>query len=244
MNNFKYSEIESRRFGKEIFRGNMDVLEIATLEKFYEHNDPDVLIVRIPVAEQHKMHQLNSLNKEIINADTLVYYHVGLDTTVHNPIRNEGLVFVSASSEHKSVFEQLVPKIFNNYTNHYFSNPVLDKQKITEGYTEWAINAIDAPGSFPVLAYVDNVPVAFITCSYNDNSAEIILNGVLPGYEGRGIYTDLIRYVKKHFSGMNIPLLKVSTQIQNFAVQKVWNKEGFILNEAFVTIHLNKKQSL
>jgi hypothetical protein len=241
MDSIRYSEIESKRFGKEIFRGNIDVLDIERFKKFYEQNDPDILIVRIPVSEQHKMSQLNSLNKEVINADTLVYYQVGLDKTIYNPVKNKELVFVNANISNKSAFEQLISEVFKNYTNHYFSNPILDKKKITEGYTEWATQSIHSPGNLHVLVYTDTKPTGFITCSYNSNFAEIILNGVLPEYQGRGIYTDMIRHVKDHFHRISIPVLKVSTQIQNFAVQKVWNKEGFILNSAYITIHLNKK---
>ncbi len=241
MGTVAHSEIESRRFGKDIFRGNIDVFDLSVFEKFYKKNDPDILIVRLPVGEQHKLYQLNGLNKDIIHADTLVYYQVDLDKTTYEPIKNKDLVFQHADDSYKSVFENLVPKIFSNYTNHYFSNPLLDRRKITEGYTEWVINSISIPNNLHILVYTNSEPVAFITCSYHPNSAEIILNGVIPAYEGKGIYTDIVRYVKNYFNSLNIPVLRVSTQIQNFSVQKVWNKEGFILTNAYITVHLNKK---
>ena len=241
MTNLKYSEIESKRFEREIYRGAIDELDIDLLRAFYAHHDQDTLIFRIPVAEQHKMHMLNGLGKEVINADTLVYYEADLQHTESHPIRNTDIDFRHIADEDKGVFEELIPKIFNNYTNHYFSNPVLDKTKIAEGYMEWVMNSFGIPGNLYVVAYRDDQPIAFITCSHNAAYAEIVLNGVLPQYQKGGVYADLIRYVKQYFGQLGTPLLRVSTQIQNFPVQRVWNKEGFVMTNAFVTVHLNKK---
>ena len=73
---------------------------------------------------------------------------------------------MAADHTYRSIFEQLIPEIFHNYTTHYFSNPALDKQKITEGYMEWAVNSINAANNLHVLAYGHKKPVGFITCSY------------------------------------------------------------------------------
>ncbi len=241
MDKLRYSKLESQRFGKEIFRGDLDVLDMDLLKEFYKQNDPDILIFRIPVAEQYKMHQLNGLGKEVINADTLVYYLADLSRTVYSDVRNEDLTFVNGDASHKDVFEELINKVFSDYKNHYFSNPLLDRKKIAEGYAEWAVNTLNSPDNFHLLALLNNIPVGFLIYSYNTEYADIILNGVLPEYQSKGVYTDLVRHVKKYIHDLHIPILKVSTQIQNFAVQKVWNREGLVLNSAYVTIHLNKK---
>lgn len=242
MSSLKYSEVESKRFGKVIFRGSMGVLDIEALKKFYNYSDPDILIMRLPVSEQYKLHLLSALDRDVINADTLVYYEVDLANTIYNHILNEELAFVTANETHKTVFEQLIPQIFVGYTNHYFSNPLLDKKKITEGYVEWAINTFDHPGNLHILVYSGELAVGFITCSFDGQTAEIVLNGVLPEFQRKGFYSDTIRHVKKHYRDINAQYLKISTQIQNFAVQKVWNREGFVLNKAYITIHLNKKE--
>jgi RimJ/RimL family protein N-acetyltransferase len=145
-----------------------------------------------------------------------------------------------ATSADADVFSRLVPVIFKDYTTHYLSNPLLDRVKITEGYTEWAINYISAPQKVNFIGHIDDQPVGFITCSHDDEGAEIILNGVLPEFSGRGLYSDMVRFVKHYYHSMGIASLKVSTQIQNFRVQGVWNREGLVLNKAYITIHLNK----
>ena len=120
---------------------------------------------------------------------------------------------------------------------------MLDRAKITEGYIEWAINYISSEGKVNFIISESGIPCGFITCSYNNDEAEIILNGVLPQYSGKGYYTDMVRYVKQYFHTLNIPSLKVSTQIQNFTVQNVWSKEGLLLNKAYITIHLNRNNN-
>ncbi len=243
MTSLNYSETESKRFAREIYRGTADVLDIHYLREFYANHEPDTVIFRVPVSEQHKLHVLNTLGKEVIIADTLVYYDLDLNQTIYREIKNTDLSFVTAGKAEKKIFEDLVPKIFHNYTTHYFSNPQLDKVKITEGYTEWAVNRVDSANNLNLLATRNGQAIGFITCTRTADSAEIILNGVLPEYQKGGIYTDLVRYVKQYYHKQNISRLCVSTQIQNFAVQRVWNKEGFVLSSAYITIHLNKNQT-
>jgi ribosomal protein S18 acetylase RimI-like enzyme len=241
MNNIQYSELESRRFGKKIFRGKFDTIDIDLIRTKVFDADADVTIFRVPVAEQPKLYLLKSLHYEDIIADTLVYYSLDLNKATFKPVKNEALVIRPAIPSDIPAFEQIVPEIFADYTNHYSSNYQLNKSGLTAGYTEWAIGYIEKDQKLNFLALWENVPVGFITCDYSPTYAEIILNGVLPAYEGRGIYTDLLRHVKSFFREMNIPNLRVSTQIQNFRVQNVWSREGFFLDEAFLTIHLNKK---
>ncbi len=238
---FKYSDVESRRFGKIIYRGHPGVYDLSVLRQFFNYNNPDILIIRFPAEEQCNLHSLNSLDKDIIHADTLVYYQLDLKKTFYNPVKNVDLVFRQATDHQRKDFEGLVPRIFNNYANHYFSNPLLDNQRIKDGYTEWVTEGLSKPDHFQVLAYDGGIAIAFITYRISQSHAEIVMNGVLPEYEGRGIYTDLLRYVKQYCNELNIPAIRVSTQIQNYFVQKVWNKEGLILDKAFVTIHLNKR---
>lgn len=238
-----YSTLESKRFGRLIFRGNMDKMDVEVLRQVIAAHDPDTIIVRMPVSEQWKMSALNELGREVIFADTLVYYQVDLEQTTFGRLRDgEGeLRFEVADVSKEAVVDDLIARIFKNYTNHYFSNPLLNREKIVDGYEEWAGNVIREPGNLSVLVYSGGEPVGFIICSRMGDTAEIILNGVLPQEEGKGIYTQLVRFVKQHFHEQGVKYLKVSTQIQNFAVQKVWDREGMSLSAAFVTVHLNKR---
>ena len=240
MNEVSYSPIESRRFGKDIHRGSCAVVDIEFISKYLGENDPEILILRFPVAEQPNLYKLQGLDREIIFADTLVYYELRNDAKNIAEVSND-LRFSEAAQADSELLQNLIPAIFKGYTNHYFSNPLLDKEKIVEGYTEWAINYVNAPQKVNFIVYKNDIPAGFITCSYEKDAAEIILNGVVPEFRRGGIYTDMVRFVKKYFFKRDIEIIKVSTQIQNFAVQNVWRRENFYLNEAFITIHLNRE---
>jgi hypothetical protein len=54
-----------------------------------------------------------------------------------------------------------------------------------------------------------------------------------------GVYGDLIHFTQAFFKGEGYRTMKVSTQIQNHAVQKVWSRESFVLRESLNTIHIN-----
>src|SRR3546814_5792516 len=57
----------------------------------------------------------------------------------------------------------------------------------------------------------------------------------LPEHAGGGLYGDLIRYTQARFRALGYRRMKVSTQVWNLAVQKVWSREGFSLVQAYDT---------
>jgi GNAT superfamily N-acetyltransferase len=155
------------------------------------------------------------------------------------------LIFKEVDINSLHLFKSIIPIIFKNYRNHYFSNPYLDKSEILEGYVEWAsayVTEIDTSKK-SWLVYKDDILIGFATCSMNkiDNSCEGVLYGVHPEYSGGGIYTDIIRFTQAYFKEHNYEKMFVSTQIQNYTVQKVWQKESFLINNAYYTYHLMKK---
>ena len=240
MDRISHSLIESQRFGKNIYRGSCDAVDVEFISEYLRKNAPEILILRFPVAEQPSLYKLQNLAKTVIFADTLVYYELRNEAKNLADLSND-LRFSEATSDDLELLQNLIPVIFQGYSNHYFSNPLLEKDKIVEGYTEWAMNYVNAPQKVNLIVHKDNVPAGFITCSYENDEAEIILNGVVPEFRRGGIYTDMVRFVKRYFFEKGIKIIKVSTQIQNFAVQNVWRKEHFYLKEAFITIHLNSE---
>jgi hypothetical protein len=54
----------------------------------------------------------------------------------------------------------------------------------------------------------------------------------------------MMRFTQSYYQSRRVKKMKVSTQIQNFAVQKAWVKEGFFLEEAFITLHIFGKELL
>jgi acyl dehydratase len=61
----------------------------------------------------------------------------------------------------------------------------------------------------------------------------------MPNFAGKGIYSDMIKYTQQFFKDGGYSSMWVSTQIQNYSVQKAWLNEGFFLKKSFETYHIN-----
>lgn len=238
-----YSEVESKRFGMNVFRQIDLDPDYNAIAKDILKNDVDLLILRIPADKQNQLFKLERKGFPYLVADSLVYYKTRLaDIEVKN-IKNNEIEYVIAEKSHESILCQLVQEIFNGYTNHYFSNPYIQKQSITEGYQEWANSNItnNNPNKITFLIKRDSQFIGFACCSFNHEKKECegILYGVVDNESGKGIYSDLIRYTQKYFKSLGYLTMKVSTQLHNIAVQRVWTKEGFLISETLITIHIN-----
>lgn len=237
--NYFYSELESKRFNMNIIRGYAENIEIRELNKVIFHNLADIVFLRVPSSKGEYISELSKLGYEYFQTDTLVYYIVDFSKYEIKNLCNEDLKFEKATSDDRDVLKKMVEVIFEGYTNHYFSNPYLSKDGILEGYVEWVLNFIEDKTKEVFIVYRGDVPIAFATCSLQDEIAEGVLYGVMPEHSGGGVYSDIIRFTQRYYQERGVVKMKVSTQVQNYAVQKVWGREGFYMNESFSTIHIN-----
>lgn len=240
MNQLSYSEVDSQRFGINVFRATLDEIDIAALEEQIISDFIDLIILRLPSATKDQHSALHRLGFQIIHADTLVYYFCTLNNEI-TPLRNN-LSFEIISEENKGILNDIVPIIFKDYTSHYASNSMLDKAKTAEGYIEWAksYTTTTNPNRISWLVKNGNDIIGFATCSFNQEKKECegVLYGVMPEASGKGVYTDIIRFTQSYFKDLGYKTMWVSTQIQNYSVQKAWIKENFQLKKAFDTYHI------
>jgi acyl dehydratase len=237
----RQSEEESRRFGLRVFRGRPSGLEIKELGAELWENQVDVAFLRLPSDRMDEFPLLDQLPFPWLVADTLVYYRCALEEVEPKPLRNLDLEFIPCTREHQDILDELVAEIFSAYRNHYTSNPFLPTTGLLTGYQEWVSSFLETPERLVWLALLEDQPVAFATCSFDhqDSSCEGVLFGVRPNASGRGVYGDLIRYSQAHFKKHGFREMRVSTQVQNFAVQRVWSRESYSLRESLNTIHIN-----
>lgn len=234
------SPLDSNRFGLRIFRGNVEQINEQHLLSTILKENIDIAIIRLPSEKQFQISRLDKTGLPYIVADTLVYYYVDLSKYSPKELKNQSLMFVECYPEHAGIISGLVERIFPDYTNHYYSNPFLKKADILEGYKEWAQNyAVGTPGRISWYVKRDEHTIGFVSCAYDQNECEIVLNGVVPEASGKGVYGDIIRFTQQYFKNMGCQVMKISTQIQNYAVQKVWSREGFVIRKAYSTIHIN-----
>jgi GNAT superfamily N-acetyltransferase len=234
------SESESRRFGYRVFRAAQpEIQEDAVLDDLIA-SAADVLILRIPADAQHTIPRLNRIGLPYFVADTLVYYRIEFSRWTPEPLKNTDLRFELLDARNLAVLDPLLDDIFADYRNHYSANPYLPLDTVLLGYKEWVSGfcAGAADDKLGWLAYLGDTPVAFCTCTQSADVDEGVLYGVCPSASGKGIYRDLIRFTGAQAKQRGVAAFKVSTQIQNLAVQKVWSSEGFRMDRALLTIHV------
>ena len=241
---FKYSPVESNRFGLKVYRGLLDDINPDKILYTILKENIDVAIFRIPAERQESLFLLEKTGFPYLLTDTLVYYHVDLKTCAPNELRNENLKFIEFAPQHFEIMDKLVTEIFPSYKNHYTSNPILSINLIN-AYKEWARNFVTnvTQGKYAWLIKQDDLFIGFALCSFKDDESEGVLYGIIPSYSGKGVYGDLIRFTQRFFKKSGFSTMKISTQVNNYAVQKVWSREGFVMKQAFLTIHINSLMS-
>jgi len=243
MEQILYSALESKRFNANIYRCNTDSFDYTILNDHIINHKVDVLILRLPTSTKSTHYNLLKLPYPVLHADTLVYYKCDLSKISEFPLR-DNLLLVQLTPDDKKIIKGLIPTIFEGYQNHYFSNPLFDRTKITEGYIEWASSFWeDTEKVCWGILNAEKQIVAFVcgTISPSKKNCELILAGVVPEFSNQGLYTYLIQQVQSFLKDNDYKEVSLSTQIQNIAVQRAWIKSGFNLAYSLDTYHINSR---
>ncbi len=235
-----HSDLDSRRFGINIARARLDAVTPKALAMEILSSGIDVAIVRLPAGQSSRINDLGNWALPVAHADTLVYYRCDLTRHEPPPLRNDDLDFRIASESDMEALETLVLSTFENYVSHYHANALFSARDILAGYLEWALGHLGDDGRTLCIARRGDRIAAFAACRRIDmDTYEGVLYGVRPEEAGGGLYGDLIRHTQSVARAEGAKTMLVSTQVNNFAVQKVWAREGFHLFEAWDTYHIN-----
>jgi len=238
----QYSSLESNRFGLRVARGTFDQIDERALVRDIAAQRLDVAIVRLPAERAGAIQRLSRAGLHAVHADTLVYYEAQLQRLEPVSLRNADLTFAPALEDDRDALEELIALTFADYQSHYHANPRFHAESILAGYLQWARGFVCADDGRQIwVARRGEEIVAFACCrgEVDGASCEGVLYGVHPNHAGGGLYGDLIRYTQAAYRSRGFQRMRVSTQVQNFAVQKVWAREGFVLVQAYDTFHVN-----
>lgn len=245
---FVLSDIESNRFGLRVARARVDdpgaACDIQMLAQELETLGADVAILRMPAGDMAFSRALADAPLRVIHADTLVYQGRLLADYVRPDRAAEEIDFGPAYRDEAEAISALAARSFGGYTSHYHANPLFEPALINEGYAQWARSHLDAdsPDRHTHVARADGRVVAFLTTTVGPadrRSFEIVLNAVDPEYARKGIYSSLFGYVLEHFRDAGFAHVSISTQIWNYAVQRVWARHGLKIERAYDTFHIN-----
>jgi len=129
---------------------------------------------------------------------------------------------------------------FRTYHGHYHADPRLSDDAAAEAYADWAARLVREPADGRlVLGARDGGSVAGFLAGVprGDGSSEIILNAVRPDAQRTGLYGAMLRAFLARAAERGDERVMISTQLQNYAVQRAWARAGFILYQSFHTLH-------
>lgn len=234
------SPTETARFQRRVRRYELVGPNPTPLLDAIVADDPDLAIVRIPTDRGEVFPKLAALGDELILGDCLVIY--ARDNSrlgAVDPLKN-ALHARYATESDAPQLDRMTRIIFEGYRNHYSVNPRLEGFDLIDGYQEWTRSFIGTGERRCLLLEIDHELCGFATVRFSTDETEGVLYGVMPKYQGRGVYRDIIRATVSRFIAAGSPRTIVSTQIDNRAVQKVWASEGFAVAGSQYTLHLNR----
>ncbi len=234
------SPVESARFGRRVRRYELLGDDAAPLLESLRADPPDLAIVRIPTRRGELITRFCELGGQLVLGDCRVIYtrdnqNLGRPDGPRNPLFR----LRAASVADAPLLDSLVERIFADYHTHYVSNPRLASFPLTDGYKEWTRSHIGDREKRCMIAGLNGEPCAFTSVHVTAAAGEVVLNGVLPAYRGRGVYRELLRATIDAFIDAGARTTVIATQIDNRAVQKVWVTEGFSLAKSEYTLHIN-----
>jgi GNAT superfamily N-acetyltransferase len=230
-----YSALDSQRFGIRVFRARAgDVAAVLGLIQFARSADLDLLIVRCPVEAVAAAQSIERAGG--ILTDTLVYYRGPTSCFEPSPAASPCVRLCQETD--RAALETIARASFAGFFGHYHADPRLDPAAATEGYVQWASSALDDPSSVVLVSETEGRLSGFLTAKKLDAKTwEILLNGVAPEFQRRGIYAALFREIGCRVRAQGASEVLISTQLANLAPQKVWSRAGLQIDHALYTFH-------
>lgn len=234
------NDLETRRFGVVCARLDMSdrLPDIDSTNRAAKEAGVSMLTARVPAEDLESVRALEADGYRLM--DTLVYYGRVLDSLPKALPLAEGVTLRPGMPEDVDAVGSLAQAAFSGYLGHYHADPRLDDSAATEAYVEWAVTSLARVGNKGefLVATVNGQIAGFLALqSISAEEAEIALNAVDPGFQRRGLYAGLVRAAMTSAAAMKFKRVFTSTQINNYAVQKVWTRLGLIHERSYYTLH-------
>lgn len=233
--------LETNRFGVGCARLAVPVADdenLAMADREAATQGVAMLTARVDVGALSQVHALERAGYRLM--DTLVWYGRGLERSSLPVHPGHGLVLRRAEASDEDVVGGIAERAFASYLGHYHADPRLDRAAADAAYVEWARRSVAAasPLAPVMLAELDGDVAGFATMRFNTpDEAEIVLNAVDPLRKGAGVYTALVAAALHLAAENGAGRLIVSTQINNYTVQRVWARLGFCHERSVYTFH-------
>lgn len=245
------SEVESKRFGLNVYRVTLCRITSETLDYFYrELKNADVVILRVPLSEIQNLTILRGVkNAEMFMADVQIYFNRQIEPLEQfDLLPNTSISFREGTKRDHPQIEAVIRESFSDYRSHYDANPLFDKKDIIDGYVEFALTNVNEfeRNSRCIVAVNENDDIVGFS-AFGYSQEEKTLNNGLIGISKKkrnlGIYRNLLRFKFNFASSIGAANLTVCTRADNYSVIRNWIRDGYLFNRTEITVHLNRKHS-
>jgi GNAT superfamily N-acetyltransferase len=233
----RYSEIDTKRFGRRIFRAALDCPEdVALVWQECAAAGAEMLIVRCSSTRTDVAQQVETRGARLM--DTIVCFERDL-AREPQAVTTSSVVVRAGAGGDLPVLETTAREAFTGYLGHYHADPRLDGRLATEGYVDWFRHTTAAPDHLVLVALLSDVPVGFLSLRFgaNEEAADIALNAVAPSAQRKGVYDALVKGALRECERRAVGQVRAATQLQNIAPQKVWIRNGFEPLKSEYTFH-------
>ncbi|MBD2757923.1 hypothetical protein IEE94_00135 [Yimella sp. cx-573] len=242
------SPAEGRRFGISVGRvmvGDEAPAETAKrdLAAALAAAPHDLLVVRWPAHQVALAATVAATGRIVLPADVLTYWEVDAQELATADLPQADSLRVDSGDNHQAAGREWVKAVvrssFEEYGNHYSANPALDRQLALEGYLEWAVSSFEAQPQDALFLLDGSDPIGVATLSQDTGRGdlEVLLAGLVPGAQGRGAYSYLLRAVGVQALRRGLSRVIISTQAHNVRVQRAWVRSGLRPFAAVTTAH-------
>lgn len=232
------NELETNRFGIVAARVTDVGAGPEAIDAAAGYKGVQMLTARIPASDLSRVHDFEAAGYRLM--DTLLYYTRDLCDLPPRLTPPEGLSCRSATSEDAEAVGRVARAGFSGYMGHYHADPRLQRAAADAAYVEWAVTSTARTlAAAPVLVAESNGrAMGFLTLrTNNSDEMEIVLNAVEPAFQGRGAYGALVIEALVLASARGCSRMITSTQINNYRVQRIWGRLGFLHSLSFYTFH-------
>jgi GNAT superfamily N-acetyltransferase len=192
----------------------------------------DVIFVRYESSQTWVASVLVQSGRVLVPAGNIVYWQdrgSRLVPSAANPdaaFRASGLRILGPGDS--SVCVEAMQATFVGYLNHYASNPWLRPIDAGAAYADWALRSLGGRDYAVVGDMGPSGDVRAIALVHiSEQTAEVLLAGVVPGARGRGAYSTFIVAIAEACARLGLSRVVISTQDHNVAVQRLWCRAGF-----------------
>lgn len=230
--------LESKRFGIVAAKVTDPEASPEAIDREAAAAGADMATTRVDVGDLPRVHALEAAGYRLM--DTLVYHARSLEELPEIAPPGTGLSLRRATPADAQAVGALARAAFSGYFGHYHADPRLDDTAADAAYVEWAETstaqtAADAP---VLLAHSARQLAGFLTMRRDGGDEfEIVLNAVHPDSRGKGVYTALVVEAMRVAREAGAGRMTVSTQINNYPVQRVWARLGFVHTRSLYTFH-------